>query len=245
MKPVIGVLGNLTTVEDGSVTKAYINQSYIDAVEQAGGIPLVFPVGKDHASTGHLLERVDGLLITGGLDVHPFYYDEEPYQELGAILPTMDLFHIEALRKAVEMNMPVLGICRGLQVMNVAFGGTLFQDLSHIPTMVLKHWQMGSRTLGMHYVEIEPGSKLRRMIGDRLMVNSIHHQAIKDVAPGFHVVAKASDGVVEAIEREDYGFCLGLQWHPEEMVKVSSSMKPIFQSFVNAARTEIRGGKLK
>lgn len=239
MKPVIGVLGNLTTIEDGAVTRAYVNQSYVDAIEQAGGIPLVFPVSKDTVATGGLLERVDGLLITGGLDVHPFYYDEEPYQELGAILPNMDLFHIEALQKAVDMQMPILGICRGIQVMNVAFGGTLFQDLSHIPTMVLKHWQKGSRTLGMHYVNVEAGSKLRRMVGDRLMVNSIHHQAVKDVAPGFRVAAKASDGVVEAIEKQDYGFCLGLQWHPEEMVKVSGAMKPIFQTFVNAARTSV------
>ncbi len=243
MKPVIGVLGNLSTVEDGAVTHAFVNQSYIEAVEKAGGIPLVFPVGTDWKSTAHLLERVDGLLVTGGLDVHPFYYDEEPYQELGAILPNMDLFHIEAIRKAVEMQMPILGICRGAQVMNVAFGGTLFQDLNHIPTMVLKHQQAGSRTLGMHYVEIEEGSQLRKLIGARVMVNSMHHQSIKEISPDFRVVAKASDGVVEAIERKEYGFCMGVQWHPEEMIRVSSAMKPIFQSFVNATRTENIGGK--
>ncbi|BES64202.1 gamma-glutamyl-gamma-aminobutyrate hydrolase family protein [Gottschalkiaceae bacterium SANA] len=243
MKPVIGVLGNLTTVEERAVTRAFVNQSYIDAVEKAGGVPLVFPVGIDRKATAYLLERVDGLLVTGGIDVHPFYYDEEPYEELGAILPTMDLFHIEAVRKAVEMQMPILGICRGLQVMNVAFGGTLFQDLSHIPTMVLKHQQEGSRTLGMHYVEVEAGSRLRKMIGERVMVNSLHHQSIKDLAPDFKVVAKASDGVVEAIEKKEYGFCLGVQWHPEEMIQVSSAMKPIFQGFINATRTEGLGGK--
>ena len=243
MKPVIGVLGNLTTAEEGAVTRAFVNQAYMDAIEKAGGVPLVFPVGTDQKATAYLLERVDGLLVTGGLDVHPFYYDEEPNQKLGAILPNMDLFHIEAIRKAVEMQMPVLGICRGAQVMNIAFGGTMFQDLSQIPTMVLKHEQAGSRTLGMHYIEVEAASHLRKMIGERVMVNSMHHQAIKDVAPGFTVVAKASDGVVEAIEKKEYGFCLGVQWHPEEMLLVSSAMKPIFQSFINATRTESMWGK--
>jgi putative glutamine amidotransferase len=109
--------------------------------------------------------------------------------------------------------------------------------------MVLKHQQMGSRTLGMHYVNLESGSKLRRMIGDRIMVNSMHHQAVKDVAPGFWVVATASDGIVEAIEKRDYGFCVGVQWHPEEMVKVSASMKPIFSGFVKAARRDNTEGR--
>lgn len=241
--PVIGISCSTLVLDDlRGVPRYAVSNYYVGCVAAAGGLPLMLPnVSPEYAAA--YLSRIDGLVLTGGLDVDPRFYGEEPRPDLGKVDQVRDAFEIELLRGAREAGIPILAICRGVQVMNVAFGGTLFQ---HVPAQVpgaLKHDQDDIRDDALcHSVDIVEGTRLHALAGTlRTRVNSFHHQAPARVAPGFVVSARSLDGVVEALEDPQHPFCLGVQWHPERRGH-DTFTKGLFEGHVSAARTAARAG---
>jgi gamma-glutamyl-gamma-aminobutyrate hydrolase PuuD len=191
--------------------------TYSNSVIKAGGIPVLIPITTDSLVLRDILTRVDGLLLIGGGDIHPSYYGEAPIPELGEVDELRDVYDITLIRVAHDMNIPMFGVCRGEQLMNVALGGSLYQDIpSQHPDTTVKHRQRVDGTVATHLVKFEEGSILREVIGQsELMTNSFHHQAVKKVAPGFRVSAWASDSIPEAIESTEGKPMWGVQFHPE------------------------------
>lgn len=236
MKAIIGISGSIL-VNKGSTfsgyRRSYVNQDYVDAVLRAGAVPLIIPFNEDKESSFEMLKAVDGLILSGGHDVDPKNYGEEPLLKLGEIFPERDEFDFALFRAAMELKKPVFGICRGFQVINVINGGSLYQDLSYADFVKIRHDQSDNPTQVTHSIELEADSFLRGILGSSSRVNSFHHQIIKQPAPGFRPAAKSPDGVIEAIERiEGDSFVIGVQWHPEMLARVSESMQNIFNCFV-------------
>jgi putative glutamine amidotransferase len=233
-KPVIGVPANVLMDNHGSfpgTERAYVNQDYLDCLQLAGALPVVLPMVADGPDLQAQLALLDGLLFTGGVDLDPLTYGEEPAPGLEDVYPDMDRHQLPLARRGRAAGLPILGVCRGMQLLNVAFGGTLHQDLGRSG---LQHVQKGWRHAPSHSVELLDG--LRRLFGqDSLATNSFHHQAVKDLAPGFRVSARARDGVVEGLEALDGSFAIGVQWHPEGMVRQHPEMLLPFQALVRAA----------
>ena len=243
MAPVIGVTATLKQDLDsvaerplGSYVRADLD--YVAGVAQAGGVPLVLPPVLGAAE--EMTRGIDGLLLSGGSDLDPDYYGEEALPELGATIPERDAFEMALLEHALQLGIPVFGICRGLQVINVALGGTLYQDL---PTQLgggsIAHRQQTPKWQWTHEVETESGSNVAEIMGARsLRVNSYHHQGVKDLADGLVVSARASDGVVEAVESSNLSECwlVGVQWHAEAMRETESAEhRNLFGAHVAAA----------
>lgn len=241
--PIVGVSGY---VESGTNR---VNTTYTSAVRLAGGVPLIIPVTNSDQQIEAVVAAIDALVMTGGSDFDPLkWFGEEPLRDLGEIVPTRDDFDIKLVRAAVKRGIPVLGICRGEQLFAVAFGGSLWQDIpSQIPTSYIKHRQGGTTgAYGTHSIKIEKGSFLEKALGsDRAVVNSFHHQAVKDVPQGFKVVATSPDGIVEALERvaplKNYpdggGIIIGVQFHPEALCTGGETLfANIFKLIVDAAR---------
>ncbi|WP_373898176.1 gamma-glutamyl-gamma-aminobutyrate hydrolase family protein [Haloimpatiens sp. FM7315] len=237
-KPIIGITGSVLVDEGGmfpGYERAYVNDDYVQAVVKAGAIPVVIPMVYDEKVIRKQLESVDALIMSGGHDVNPLLYGEEPSQKLGSILPKRDDFDLCVIKIAMEMKIPMLGICRGHQMINVANGGTLYQDLSLIEGCYVKHNQGFLSNVPTRSVDIKENTKLYEIFGKQVTTNSFHHLAVKDVAPGFKKAAVAKDGVVEAIEKEGDYFVLGIQWHPEMMAKNNEKMLNIFKMLVKEA----------
>ena len=234
-KPIIGISGSII-VDDGGMfpgyKRAYVNDDYIKAISLAGGVPLIIPMVSDEEVIKNQLENVDGLLLSGGHDVNPLLYGEEPSQKLGGILPERDWFDCKLIEFAMKMKKPILGICRGHQIINVANGGTLYQDLSFVEGCYVKHNQGSLSNVPTHTVEVNKDTKLHEILGDKVLTNSFHHLAVNKVAPGFKASAIAMDGVVEAIETEGEEFVVGIQWHPEMMARENEKMLNIFKRLV-------------
>lgn len=211
---------------DGGRERVALNVAYVDALERAGLAPLILPTSLDPSRAADALDAVRGLVLSGGADVDPARYGALPHRKLGALDPRRDEVEIALVHAARTRRLPVLAICRGLQILNVALGGTLYQDLPDQCPGPIGHAQ------GEHAVTIDPPSLLGRTIGQaRITANSRHHQALKDVAPALAVVARAPDGVVEGVElRHPEGqWLLGVQWHPEDMVETE-----LFRGFAEA-----------
>lgn len=227
MKPMIGLTMHPV---DG---KMEINNTYINVVKRAGGIPICLPyIDEDNVDT--ILNGLDGLLLVGGHDVNPLIFGQEPHYKLGMVIDERDKSEILIAKKAFDRNMPILGICRGEQVMNVAFGGTLYQDIDTQVENVLKHTQSSKRHELTHTVKLFP-SKLQNIIGkENILTNSFHHQAVDEVAPKFIINARAKDGVIEGIEHLEHPYCIGVQWHPEGLINDEPSDR-LFKSFMNAS----------
>ena len=236
MKPVIGISGNILINKGNTFSgyrRSYVNQDYVEAILRAGGIPFIIPFNEDLESIREMVEHVDGVVLSGGHDVNPYNYGEDPLLKIGEVFPERDIFDMEIYKTAVKFNKPVFGICRGFQIINVVNGGSLYQDLSYADFVKLKHDQQDNPSQATHFVKFEEGTFLRDILGEESKVNSFHHQILKDVAPGFIVVAKSPDGVVESIQKitEDC-FVVGVQWHPEMLsVKYEDSQK-VFDEFV-------------
>jgi putative glutamine amidotransferase len=243
LAPVIGITSTLkedqTSVAQrplGSYVRADFD--YVDGVAQAGGIPVVLPAVADAAK--EMAQSIDGLVLCGGTDLDPGYYGEEPIPELGDTLPARDAFEMALVKHALKRGTPVFGICRGLQVLNVALGGTLYQDLpSQVGGGSIAHRQQMPKWQWTHEVEVNDDSSITEIMNvDRLRVNSYHHQAVKDLADGLAVVARASDGVVEAVESRNLSdrWLVGVQWHAEAMRDASPENRNLFEAHVEAAK---------
>lgn len=231
-KPIIGVLSNIKYNNDSCFTErieSYVFEKYISAIVKNGGLPIILHTFQDEDLMAQALEICDGLVFPGGTDVDPKLYGENPHKNLGSVYPSMDQVWYNCARFAIEKNIPTLGICRGMQMINVAAGGTLYQDIYDQVEDVFQHNQTLNRDNLMHRVHIVKDSELSKIIGvDCLFTNTIHHQAIKTVGIGFRDVAHTEDNIIEAIESED-GNIIAVQWHPEELLDQEERMNYLFR----------------
>ncbi|MCL1934526.1 MAG: membrane dipeptidase [Candidatus Azobacteroides sp.] len=215
-----------------------IADAYVNAVVKAGGTPILIPLITDETALEEILSRIDGLILSGGGDIYSPLFGEELHPAVESYDLERDRYEIALVKQAVERQIPVLGICRGSQLINVAFGGSLIQDIpSEVPKSTVNHNQEEAREIATHSVQIFPESRLHQIAqAEQIMVNSFHHQAVKTVAPGFEAVASAEDGVIEAIESNEEKVIFGVQWHPENgAVAGDPVMIDTFKYLVNEA----------
>jgi putative glutamine amidotransferase len=241
-RPLIGVTGHRPTGESGPRGTVVAKEAYLAAVLAAGGLPVVLAPVDTQEEIEAVLDAVDGLLFTGGQDVDPARFGQTLLNQTVKTEPDRDAFELPLMRGAIARDLPVLAVCRGCQVLNVALGGTLWQDLPAQRPGGLPHRQEGPRDAVTHAVRVEPGSLLARVMGDEhtLPTNTFHHQAARDVPPGLAVSATATDGTVEALEAPQKSFVLGVQWHPEDLVPARAAHRRLFQALVDAARSAPR-----
>jgi putative glutamine amidotransferase len=243
-RPLIGVtVSEIRSKEDAqrvrhgepNQTEMTLGLAYMRAVELAGGLPVALPpLGQETAE--ELLEHLAGLLLTGGPDLHPSCYHAEPHIQLGPTDISVDAFELALCSHADRLRMPILGICRGAQVINVARGGTLHQHLPNFTDGSIQHRQMEPGDLTTHEVQVAPDSGLAQTTGGGpVKVNSFHHQAVQDLGLDLRAVAWAGDGVIEGIEDPDARFLLGVQWHAETLVQEAEQLA-LFERLVDAAR---------
>jgi len=237
-RPIIGISGMNSRDEDGSGLMA-VRPVYLRAIEAAGGIPLLIHLSDDMGVMRRLYTLCDGILLPGGDDVDPSSYGENPHAHLGDVDRQRDTVEIALARWTHEDTKPLMGICRGIQMINVAFGGTLYQDipsqlpnaLDHQANMKTRNWSLLS-----HSIALEPGSWLATCLDtNEVMGNTMHHQAVKDCAPGMRVVGRAPDGVIEAMESSGDQFVVAVQCHPEHLwAKTETRWRRFFEGFIAA-----------
>ena len=239
-QPLIGIPSGSYASSFPGVRTYRFNGNYTAALAAAGGLPVAIPLDLPEATLSALFSRLAGLCLAGGDDVDPACYGEARHPALGAVDGARDRTEIWLSRRALAEQLPVLAICRGIQVLNVAAGGTLYQDLSAQRSDSLPHGYRPSSAnpwdRPTHRIRLAPDSSLARLLAtDELHTNSFHHQAVKQVAEGFTPVAWADDGVIEAIEATGQPFIIGVQWHPEAMAKRDPAAQQLFKAFVAAA----------
>lgn len=234
--PRVGLSGSIIINKEKEFSgyrRAYASEDYAQAITKHFGAPVILPVTDNRYVIERYLDMIDALVLTGGYDIAPRFYNEEPSPKLGEVLPERDEFELKLLEYAIERQIPILGICRGMQLMNVYFGGSLYQDMSDYKDLKVKHDQVDGPTIATHTIDIKKGSKLFQAFGkEEALVNSFHHQALNKVADVFEVTARAKDGVVEAIEHKDYLYMMGVQFHPEMMFRNDSEMDGVFREFL-------------
>ena len=232
MKPIIGLTCNEMF---DTQAKQFINEAYINSVVRADATPIVLPIIQDEEAIQAQVDMLDGLIVTGGIDVNPLFYNENPLPLQKTSSLERDQYELKLLEYADKKQIPIFGICRGIQIMNVYFKGTLYQDISYSNKQVLKHTQDEKRENYSHTIEIESNSFLSDIFKEKANVNSFHHQAIKDVAPNFRVVARARDGIIEAIQHETRPI-YAVQFHPEAMSHKYLAMQQIFNNFIEIVK---------
>lgn len=234
--PIIGITTSAERTEKG-VDRAFLNAAYIRAVQRAGGLPLLLTPFHSAESLAQL--HVDGVLLTGGGDIDPVRFGEPRHAKTDLISAERDQLELDRVtRQAIDTGLPLLAICRGLQVVNVALNGTLHQHVPDVFGDDIAHTQVGARSFASHEVEIAPGTPLADLSGgERLRVNSFHHQAIKDLGDGLRPVAWSEDKVIEAVDLPGArGFMLAVQWHPEELAENDPAAMRLFSTLVEHAR---------
>jgi putative glutamine amidotransferase len=239
--PLIGITPD--TIETTSRSAApepaiVLTGRYARAVERAGAVPLVLPIASSRAAVRRAIDHLDGIIVSGGdFDIHPKFYGEKPIRALGCVKEERTEFELGLISLALARDMPLLGICGGAQAINVALGGSLYQDIAADFCGAVEHQRGALKDRGGHKVEIPSGTKLRRIVGrSTIEVNTTHHQAVKQTGKGLIVDATAEDGVIEGIESEEHSFVLGVQWHPEFLVHRDRAQRQIFAAFVAACR---------
>ena len=242
MKPIIGVTPDFNAGDrkewGGKEPTYFLRARYVRAIEDLGGVPLILPLTTDRAVRRTLLNGLQGLLLTGsGPDLPPHLYGERRRYDFGVVSRQRYAFELDIARMAADQKLPVFGICGGMQAINVAFGGTLVQDIASQVSAPLPHRSLLPATRVCHAVHVSAKSLLRRITRkETIRVNSSHHQSVKQVAPRLIASAVAADGVIEAIESPTHPFFLGVQWHPEFLYERHETHRRLFQSFLKAAR---------
>ena len=231
--PLIG----LTPLWDKARQRYWMFPDYMERIRDAGGIPVILPMCDSPEEMDRILQKLDGILFTGGPDIDPVIYGS--YDDTGTvdICAKRDAFELPLMRRARELQMPTLCICRGIQILNVALGGTVYEDIpAQYPTQ-LNHMQQIPFSEPSHIVTVESGTVFSELVdSDHIWVNSCHHQAIRRLADELIVVARSSDGLIEAVELPGTTFCMGVQWHPERLPVDNSSSKAIFKAFIASCR---------
>lgn len=235
MKPRIGI--TMFNGQEGPRRYTKVQRTYVESILAAGGVPVLIPSGPPPEMAQEFLTTLSGIIFTGGEDISPIVYGEDPIKELGVTDIGRDRWEIALYRGAIAKQLAILGICRGVHLMNVAEGGTLYQDVNAQTGTAIGHFP---RDIPMetfhHYIDIDDGSNLSRIYGTtRLLVNSFHHQAVKEVAPVFRATAKSADGIVEAIEHVDRPEVLAVQFHAEALPPAGEPYPAIFRHLVAAA----------
>lgn len=234
-RPIIGISASLRQTSHGEVfIQAYTKNA--QAIERAGGLPLLISPEVTPEARAELIQRLDGLLLPGGEDINPARYGATPHPKTGPAVDVRDHNEIALVHDVLAADLPLFCICRGHQVLNVALGGTLVQDIPELLDTDLNHWVRDPRTERPHRVQVDPDSRLSSILGATdIAVNSIHHQAIDRVAPDLRVTATAPDGIVEGLELPGQRFALSVQWHPEDLTD-DPMMQSLFDAFVAATR---------
>lgn len=216
-----------------NLERIYVNDDYIQSVEKAGGNPIVLPVMNDIDNIESQIKMCDGIVFTGGCDIHPKFFNGESNVKSGFSYSRIDEYQIRVMKKALELNKPSLCICRGHQLLNVVCGGTLYQDISEIGDNALKHEQESPRFEATHKIKTADNTVVREIFGEQVWVNSFHHQCINKLGKDLKVAAVASDGIIESVQHEGKNFFVGIQWHPEIMISFDSFMLPLFERLVS------------
>lgn len=231
MRKVIGVV----PLWDEKKDSCWMLPGYMQGLQACGALPLVLPLTTDEGVLADALRLCDGLLLTGGHDIDPALYGQAPLPQCGVLCPARDKMEVYLLRAALAADKPVLGICRGIQLLNAVLGGTLYQDLPTQHPSDVTHVMTPPYDRAVHTVEILPGTLLADLFGaGTLAVNSYHHQAVDKAAPGLQVMAQAPDGLVEAVRLPGKAFVVAVQWHPEFSYKSDACSKALLQAFVDA-----------
>lgn len=240
MNCLIGISGNVMPEKESFYpTTQHVSGEYVLAVSKSKATPFIMPVCMDEDIIKSMVESVDGIIITGGEDVNPLKYNTQPHLHLGQLSYERDIFDFELVKYAMELKKPIIGICRGLQVLNVYFGGTLIQDLPSQRANCIKHSQLVDSFVGTHVIDIKKGSFINNILGDSCFVNSYHHQAIDKLADVFEETAKSTDGIIESvIYKGNDNFILGFQFHPELLAVKNDKMQKIFDEFVSICKSK-------
>ena len=225
-KPVIGITGNEKTHPDDDIMMSYVAKGFVEGVKDAGGIPIILPIG-DQEMASHYISMIDKLILTGGQNVDPKFYDEAKTIDSDDYHLQRDIFELTLIKEAIKQKKPIFSVCRGTQLFNVAMGGTLYQDIED-------HWQDCSAEYTTQRLVTEPDTVLREIYGEISHINSFHHQSIKDLAPNLKIAAHdPKDGIIEAVTSTDDIAFLGVQWHPEFLFENRPKDKNLFDYVVN------------
>lgn len=237
-KPIIGITSSIEEELDlKDYNKTTLSIDYTKAVVAAGGIPIIIPITENLDVIKEQMSLIDGLILSGGQDVTPTIYGQDFKVGIKRVCPERDKHEMIVFKEFLKTNKPMLGICRGMQLMNICLKGTLFQDLKYSNEKILQHIQEFYPELPTHEINIEEGNLLYELFGKNIRTNSFHHQAIDELGEKLEVIARTSDNIVEAIYMREHPFFYGVQWHPEMMTaRGSSEMKKIFEVFVEKCK---------
>lgn len=239
-KKIIGISTGFDQFKKGlffGSNRVFLVSNYVEAVLRAGGVPLVLPSCQRESDDGYveeLMGLVDGIILTGGNDVDPAYYGEEPHPKLGELMPEKDRLEFKMIDLASKADKGIFGICKGMQLMNIYFGGSLYQDLSQYEGEKIKHSTHNTLDMANHGIELEEGSFLHEILGRTHRVNSAHHQAINRLGEGLIIGAKAPDGIIEAVYHSTKKAVFGTQFHPEMTAHVDAKSQALFDYFVKS-----------
>ncbi len=241
MKPLIGItcsriLGGAWSAFSLPSFMDFAYDEYSRGILEAGGAAVLIPVAHDDDCLAAVVERMDGVLLSGGVDIHPRFYGEQPRYGLGDLDEALDRMELGICRRAMAKGLPILAICRGIQLLNVALGGSLYQDISRQVPGAINHQQNADKGTTTHLVEVEPNTPAAKIFGaSSFWVNGKHHQAIKRLAGDLEVAARAPDGVIECVYHPRRPFVIGVQWHPEGTRSWDEYAQELFRAFVAAA----------
>lgn len=235
MKPIIGIIPAIDEMKG----QYFISEDHIQSITFAGGLPLMLPYVSHDMDVNDIINKLDGLYLTGGNDIDPSFFNEEPHQNLGEVNRIRDIFEIMCTKRAIMVKRPVFAVCRGAQILNIALGGDMYQDIyAQHKGELLQHQQQAIKSHPSHDVHLTTNSLLYELIGKkRIKVNSRHHQANRRLGQSLAVAATASDGVIEAVEQLGNAFVLGVQWHPENMAVTNDEPSlALYDGFIRACK---------